>query len=110
MESECSRIAVVEVVVNLLEVSLRILVVDCGVYSSSLDYLFVDEVVAKVIAALCTDSAVTAVHDRYERYGRDSSQFCVSITYLDMQVADVLYCVLISCLCLGQTILHSFLT
>ena len=57
-ESECSRIAVVEVVINLLEVSLRILVVDCGVYSSSLDDLFVDEVVTQVVAALCTDCTV----------------------------------------------------
>ena len=99
VESECSRIAVVEVVINLLEVSLRILVVDCGVYSSSLDNLFIDEVVAEVVAALCTDCAVTAIHYRDKRYGWDCPQFVVTITDFDMQVADVLYCVLISCAC-----------
>ena len=100
MESECSRIAVVEVIINLLEESLRILVVDCGVDSSRIDNLFIDEVVAEVVAALCTDCAVTAIHYRDKRYGWDCPQFVVTITDFDMQVADVLYCVLISCLCL----------
>ena len=64
VESECSRIAVVEVVINLLEVSFGILVVDCGVDCSRLDDLLVYHIVAEVIAALGADSAVTAVHDR----------------------------------------------
>lgn len=74
--------------------------VDCGVDSSRLDNLFIDEVVAEVVAALCTDCAVTAIHYRDKRYGWDCPQFVVTITDFDMQVADVLYCVIISCLCL----------
>lgn len=90
MESECSRIAVVEVVINLLEVSLRILVVDCGVYSSSLDDLFVDEVVTQVVAALGTDCTVTAIHDRDERNRWDCSQLVVALTDLDVQILYIL--------------------
>ena len=62
VESECSRESVVEIPVNLLEVSLRVLVVDCRVDGSRIDNLFIDEVVAEVVAALGADSAVTAVH------------------------------------------------
>lgn len=90
VESECSRIAVVEVVINLLEVSFGILVVDCRIDSSRIDNLFIDEVVAEVVAALGSDSAVTTVHDRDKLHRRDCSQLCVAITDLDMQVADVL--------------------
>ena len=100
MESECSRIEVVEVIINLLEVSLRILVVDCGVYCSRLNNLFIDEVVAEVVAALRTDCTVTAIHDRDKRYRWDSSQLVVAIADLDVQVIYILQCVFISCLCL----------
>lgn len=100
MESECSRIAVVEVTINFLEVSFRILVEDGRIDSSRLDDLLVNHVIAQVVAALGTDCTVTAIHDRDERHGWDSSQLCVAIADLDVQVADVLYCVLISCLCL----------
>jgi hypothetical protein len=48
MESECSRVAVVEIPVNLLEVSLWILMVDCRVDGSRLDDLLIDEVVSEV--------------------------------------------------------------
>lgn len=41
VESECSRESVVEIPVNLLEVSLRVLVVDCRVDGSRLDDLLV---------------------------------------------------------------------
>lgn len=95
-----SRVAVVEVTINLLKVSLRILVEDGRIDSSRLDDLLVNHVIAQVVAALGTDCTVTAIHDRDERHGWDSSQLCVAIADLDVQVADVLYCVLISCLCL----------
>lgn len=85
VESECSRIAVVEVVINLLEVSFGILMIDCRVDGSRLDNLLVNHIVAEVIAALRTDCTVTAIHDRNERHGWDCSQFCVAITDLDMQ-------------------------
>lgn len=90
MESEGSRKSVVEIPVNLLKVSLRILVENGRIDSSRLDDLLVNHVVAKVIAALGTDCTVTAIHDRDKRHGWDCSQFCVAITDLDMQVADVL--------------------
>lgn len=82
MESERTRESVVKISVNLLEVSLRILVVDCGVYCSRLDNLFIDEVVAEVVAALGTDCTVTAIHYRDKRYGWDCPQFVVTITDL----------------------------
>lgn len=55
-----------------------------------LDNLFVNHIVAEVIAALGTDCAVAAIHYRDKRYRWDCSQFCVAITDLDVQVADVL--------------------
>lgn len=67
MESEGSRKSVVEIPVNLLEVSFRILVENGRIDSSRLDDLLVNHVVAQVVAALCTDCTVAAIHDRNER-------------------------------------------
>lgn len=64
--------------------------VDCGVDSSRLDNLFIDEVVAEVVAALCTDCAVTAIHYRDKRYRWDCSQLVVAIADLDVQVIYIL--------------------
>lgn len=100
MESECTRESVVEIPINFLEVSLGILMVDCRIDSSRLDDLFMDEVVAQVVAALGTDCTVTAIHDRDKRYRWDCSQLVVAIAELDVQVIYILQCVLISCLCL----------